>query len=52
MVNISRRFEEGKSTKKSFKNLRYDPEKTVSNHMKRLKSGSVFFSKINPGIKQ
>ena len=34
MVKISRRFDEGKSTKKSCKNLRYGPRTTVSNHLK------------------
>ena len=35
MVKISRRLDEGKSTKKSFKYLRYGPRKTVSNHLKQ-----------------
>ena len=33
MVRISRLFDEGKSTKKSFKNLRYGPRKSVSKHL-------------------
>ena len=37
VVKILRRFDEGKSTKKSFKNLSYGPQKTVSNHLKRIK---------------
>ena len=34
MVKIQRRVHVGKSTKMSFKNLRYGPRKTVSNHLK------------------
>ena len=30
---ILRRFDEGKSTKNPFKNLRYGPQKTVSKHL-------------------
>ena len=31
---VSRRSDGGKSTKMSFKNVRYDSQKTVSNHLK------------------
>ena len=33
MVKISRRSDGGKSTKMSFKNVRYGSQKTVSNHL-------------------
>ena len=33
MVKFSRQFDEGKSSKKSFKNLSYGSQKTVSNHL-------------------
>ena len=36
MVKISRRSDGGKSTKISFKNVRYGSQKTVSNHLKDL----------------
>ena len=44
MMNISRRFDEGKSTKKSFKNLRYGPQKTVSKHL----NSTYVFQKQTP----
>ena len=40
MVKVSRRSDGGKSTKMSFKNVRYGSQKTVSNHLK-----SAFFSR-------
>ena len=33
VVNVSRRSDGGKSTKMSFKNVRYGSQKTVSNHL-------------------
>ena len=32
-MKISHQFDKGKSSKKSFKNLRYGSQKTVSNHL-------------------
>ena len=34
LIPISSQFNEGKFTKKLFKDLRYGPEKTVSKHLK------------------
>ena len=55
--NCSRQFDEGKSTKKSFKNLRHGPQKTVSKDLKqrrrrrlgkrRLKNELVFLLQIS-----
>ena len=36
-VKTSSRFDEGKYTKKSFKNLRYGPQKIVSKHLSKVK---------------
>ena len=38
MVKVSRRSDGGKSTKMSFKNVRYGSQKTVSNHLKSIKN--------------
>ena len=37
-MKISRRSDGGKSTKMSFKNVRYGSQKTVSKHLKRGKN--------------
>ena len=45
MVKISRRSDGGKSTKMSFKNVRYGSQKTVSNYLKvimGLRDSTVF----------
>ena len=44
MVKISHRFDEGKSTKKSLKNLRYGPQNTVSKHLLKVELLSYPFN--------
>ena len=39
MVKVSRRSDGGKSTKMSFKNVRYGAQKTVSKHLKTCRVG-------------
>ena len=38
VVKVSRRSDGGKSTKMSFKNVRYGSQKTVSNHLNQFRS--------------
>ena len=38
VVKVSRRSDGRKSIKMSFKNVRYGSQKTVSNHLKRVKN--------------
>ena len=48
MVKISRRSDGGKSTKMSFKNVRYGSQKTVSNHLKlfSIQKGNSFVGNV------
>ena len=46
MVKISRRSDGGKSTKMSFKNVRYGSQKTVSKHLKRPNRPSKFSKNV------
>ena len=55
MVKVSRRSDGGKSTKMSFKNVRYGAQKTVSKHLKRLKphkSKLLYLTRKKPSLKQ